>query len=191
VDSPTMLQVYELARRYRVPVLLHIDFQKRPDWKQQFDRVAAAFPEVTFILAHYCRAASGEQPALDLCTDTLEKFPNVAVDLSMGGGLQRYMRYVDQDPALWRAFILRYQDRILWGTDMILDDNPSKTADWIWRRMLTDFLLLQTPLYCSPFHPEDTTVHRGLALSAAVLRKLYYLNPQRLLFAGKRCLPSR
>ncbi len=191
VDSPTMLRVYEIARRYRAPVLLHIDFQKRPDWKQQFDRVAAAFPEVTFILAHYCRAASGEKPALDLCTDTLDKFPNVAVDMSMGGGLKRYMRYFDEDPALWRAFVLRYQDRILWGTDLILDDNPGKNADWIWRRMLTDFLMFQTRIYCSPFHQEDTTLHQGLALPPTVLRKIYYENPQRLLFAVKRPSSAR
>jgi len=185
VDSPNMLRVYEIARRYRVPVLLHIDFQKRPDWKQQFDRVAAAFPDVTFILAHYCRAASGEKPALDLCTDTLDKFPNVAVDMSMGGGLKRYIRYFDEAPALWHAFVLRYQDRILWGTDLILDDNPGKNADWIWRRILTDFSMFQTATYQSPFHQEDKTLHQGLALPAAVLRKIYYENPQRLLFAAK------
>ncbi len=191
VDSPTMLRVYEIARRYRVPVLLHIDFQKRPDWKQQFDRVATAFPEVTFILAHYCRAASGEKPALELCMDTLDKFPNVAGDMSMGGGLKRYMRYFDEDPELWRAFVLRYQDRILWGTDLILDDNPGKNADWIWRRMLTDFLMFQTTIYRSPFHQEDKTLHRGLALPASVLGKIYYENPQRLLFAVKKPSPSR
>jgi predicted TIM-barrel fold metal-dependent hydrolase len=177
-----MHHVYEVARRYRVPVLLHIDFQKRPEWKMQFDRVAADFPDVTFILAHYCRAASGATPALELCTDTLDKFPNVFVDISMGGGLKRYMRYFDQESVLWRGFVLRYQDRILWGTDMILDDNPGKNADWIWRRMLTDFLMFQTPVYQSPFHPEDKTLHHGLALPASVLKKIYYENPQRILF---------
>jgi predicted TIM-barrel fold metal-dependent hydrolase len=191
VDSPNMLRVYEIARRYRVPVLLHIDFQKRPDWKQQFDHVAAAFPDVTFILAHYCRAASGEKPALELCTDTLDRFPNVAVDLSMGGGLKRYMRYFDEDPEPWRAFVRRYQDRILWGTDLILDDNPGKNADWIWRRMLTDFSMLQTVTYQSPFHQDDKSLHQGLALPAAVLRKIYYDNPRRLLFTAKRPSPAR
>jgi predicted TIM-barrel fold metal-dependent hydrolase len=181
VDSANMRRVYAVARRYHVPVLLHIDFQKRPDWKQQFDRVAADFPDVTFILAHYCRAASGAQPALELCTDTLDKFANVVVDLSMGGGLKRYMRYFDEDPTRWRNFILHYQDRILWGTDMIVDDNPGKNADWIWRRIRTDFSILQLARYKSPFHQEDQIVHQGLALPAAVLKKIYYDNPKRIL----------
>ena len=182
VDSANMYQVYEIARRYHVPVLLHIDFQKRPDWKVQFERAATDFPDVTFILAHYCRAASGLTPALDLCADTLDKFPQVFVDMSMGGGLKRYMRYFDSDPRGWRDFVLRYQDRLLWGTDTILDGNPSKDADWVWRRMLTDFVMFQSSFYQSPFHQEDKTPRQGLALPASVLRKIYYDNPRRLLF---------
>ena len=153
VDSANMYQVYDLARRYRVPVLLHIDFQKRPDWKAQFERVATDFPGVTFILAHYCRAASGRTPALELCADTLDKFPHVFVDMSMGGGLKRYMRYFDEDPRRWHDFVLRYQDRLLWGTDMILDENPSKDAAWVWRRMLTDFLMFQSTVLSKPLSP--------------------------------------
>jgi len=189
VDSPNMYRVYALARRYRVPVLLHIDFQKRPDWKGQFERAAADFPDVTFILAHYCRAASGTQPALELCADTLDKYPNVVADISMGGGLKRYMRYFDDDPGRWHDFIVRYQDRLLWGTDIIMDWNPGKDAAWVRRRMLTDFLIFQAPLYRSPFHPDDTRLHHGLALPAAVLRKIYYDNPRRLLLMEKRKLP--
>lgn len=188
VDSANMHQVYEIARRYRVPVLLHIDFQKRPDWKEQFERAATDFPDVTFILAHYCRAASGAKPALELCADTLDKFPNVVVDMSMGGGLKRYMRYFDEDPKRWRDFVLRYQDRLLWGTDMILDETPGKDAAWVWRRMLTDFLMFQSTLYQSPFHQDDKTLHHGLALPASVLKKIYYDNPRRLL-AEKRKAP--
>ena len=44
VDSANMYQVYAIAQRYRVPVLLHIDFQKRPDWKVQFERAPRTFP---------------------------------------------------------------------------------------------------------------------------------------------------
>jgi predicted TIM-barrel fold metal-dependent hydrolase len=181
VDSENMYRVYEIARRYRVPVLLHIDFQKRPDWKGQFERVATDFPDVTFILAHYCRAASGQTPALELCADTLDKFPHVFGDISMGGGLKRYMRYFDEDPVRWHDFVLRYQDRLLWGTDIILDGNPSKDAAWVRHRMLTDFLMFQSTLYQSPFHQNDKTLHTGLALPTSVLKKIYYENPRRLL----------
>ena len=186
VDSPNMYRVYEIARRHRIPVLMHIDFQKRPEWKVQFERAATDFPDVTFILAHYCRAASGLTPALDLCADTLDKFPQVVVDMSMGGGLKRYMRYFDADPQGWREFVLRYQDRLFWGTDTILDGNPNKDAAWVWHRMLTDFVMFQSTFYQSPFHQEDKTLHRGLALPASVLRKIYYDNPQRLLFNKSR-----
>jgi hypothetical protein len=56
-----------------------------------------------------------KNPQLELCAETLDKFPNVYIDISMGGGLKRYMRYFDENPELWRNFILKYQDRIFWA----------------------------------------------------------------------------
>lgn len=181
VDSENMYKVYEVAKRHRVPVLMHIDFQKKPEWKLQFERAAADFPEVKFILAHYARSASGENPNLELCAETLDRFPNVFIDISMGGGVRRYMRYFDQNPARWRDLILRYRDRILWGTDIILDEMPFKNAVWLKSRMLLDFLMLQKKTYYNPLHIEDTAVHKGLELPPAVLKKIYYDNPARIL----------
>ncbi|KKT17648.1 MAG: hypothetical protein UV98_C0004G0016 [Parcubacteria group bacterium GW2011_GWB1_43_6] len=181
VDSENMYKVYEIAKRYKVPVLMHIDFQKKPEWKFQFERVATDFPEVKFILAHYARSASGENPALEVCADILEKFANVSVDISMGGGVRRYMRYFDQNPARWHDLILRYQDRILWGTDIILDEMPFKNSAWLKSRMLLDFLMLQKKTYHNPLHIEDVAVHKGLELAPAVLKKIYYDNPARIL----------
>ena len=99
------------------------------------------------------------------------------------------MRYFDEDPRQWHDFVLRYQDRLLWGTDIILDENPSKDAAWVRHRMLTDFLMFQSLFYQSPLHPEDKTLHQGLALPASVLKKIYYDNPRRLL-AEERQSPS-
>ena len=81
----------------------------------------------------------------------------------MGGGPKRYMRYFDADPKRWHDFVLRYQDRLLWGTDTILDGNPSKDAAWVWRRMRTDFLMFQSSFYQSPFHQDDKTLYQGVA----------------------------
>jgi predicted TIM-barrel fold metal-dependent hydrolase len=181
LNSENMYKVYEIARKYKVPVLLHIDFQKKPEWKYQFETVALDFPEVTFILAHYCRSASLKNPQLELCAETLDKFPNVYIDISMGGGLKRYMRYFDENTELWRNFILKYQDRIFWGTDMILDNEDFKNAQWIYKRILADLLILSQEKYQSPFYQEDKTFHKGLNLPKDVLKKILYLNPKKIL----------
>jgi predicted TIM-barrel fold metal-dependent hydrolase len=181
VDSANMYKVYEVARRYRVPVLLHVDFQNRPDWRDQFLHVASDFPDVTFVLAHYCRAASSDSPQLSLCSSVLDGHPNVLVDISMGGGIRRYMRYFDDDPIPWYNFILRYQDRLMWGTDLVLDPESKEDSEAILRRMSVDFLILQTLAFRDPLHPGDRRLHKGLNLPDRVLSKVYYENAHRLL----------
>jgi len=180
VDSANMYKIYEVARKYKVPLLMHIDFQKRPEWKEQFWNAARDFPDVTFILAHYCRAASGEVPLLELCSETLDKFPNVFTDLSMGGGIKRYVRYFDKNPEIFRNFILRYQDRILWGTDLEIRPDKPKTSLTVARRMWLDFLILQKKYYLNPFH-GGFKLHRGFNLPREVLEKIYWENPKKIL----------
>lgn len=185
VDSPNMYKVYEVARKYQVPVLLHIDYQKKPEWKTQFERVAQDFPDVKFILAHYCRAASGKSTKLSLCAQTLDKFPNVYTDISMGGGLRRYMKYFDKNPRAFRNFIIKYQDRILWGADVIIDGRPykdeEKNSAWIFKRMLTDFSMFKNLRYRTFTDAHDQKIHQGLALPDEVLQKIYWENPKKIL----------
>jgi predicted TIM-barrel fold metal-dependent hydrolase len=186
VNSSNMYQVYKVAEKYKVPVLLHIDFQNKPEWRDQFWQVAKDFPNVTFILAHYCRSASGKVPNLKLCADTLDKFPNVYTDIAMGGGVSRYAKYFDQDVRPFQQFITKYQDRILWGADLIIDGRKSssgqnKDGAWIAKRMLTNFFILELLQWKSVSNPTDEHFHRGLGLSKEVLNKIYWQNPKRIL----------
>lgn len=185
VDSPNMYKIYKVADKYKVPVLIHIDFQKKPEWKDQFWKVATDFPNVTFILPHYCRAASEKIPNLKLCADTLDKFPNVYTDVSMGGGLLRYIKYFDSDIKPFRDFIIKYQDRILWGSDTIDDGTlykeAPKNAAWVYKRMLMEFFLFEHGTYRSTLDPESQINHKGFNLPRDVLNKIFWENPKRIL----------
>ena len=103
----------------------------------------------------------------------------------MGGGLNRYVGYFDKDVKPFRDFIIKYQDRILWGADIVLDGEPyrgqKKNTAWVFKRMLTDFMIFQGRSWREPLHPENTMRHRGLDLPEDVLRKIYWENPKRIL----------
>ena len=78
------------------------------------------------------------------------------------------------------APVLAYQDRLLWGTDMILDDQ--ETEAFIRARIETDFLLLGKRLYVDPQPGKDkSVVEFGLDLPRPVLEKIFYQNPGRIL----------
>lgn len=185
VDSANMYKVYRVAQKYKVPVLMHIDFQKKPEWRDQFWKVAGDFPEVTFILTQYCRSASEKKYDLELCSKTLDKFPNVYTDIAMGAGLRRFINYFDKDAKPFRDFILKYQDRILWGTDIVLDGKIRKGVEknppWIFKRMAMDFSILKYGKHLNLINPGDKIIHRGLDLPDEVLQKIYWENPKKVL----------
>lgn len=101
----------------------------------------------------------------------LDKYPNFAVDTA---ARMEYLEFGDRTKV--RAFLLRYQDRVIYGTD--LDVNPDvnvqqSVKEWQqtyasdWRFFATD----QT------FEVSGHTV-RGLNLPPAVLQKIYRTNAQ-------------
>jgi hypothetical protein len=73
-----------------------------------------------------------------------------------------------------RAFLIKYADRVLYGTDLGLDpkdDSPKRLAEWraTYARDWTFLATGQTVEYSGRRYP-------GLALPAPVLRKIFHDN---------------
>jgi predicted TIM-barrel fold metal-dependent hydrolase len=179
LNSENMYKVYQKAAEYGVPVLIHGSIITIPELKDQLDQVYSDFPEVTFIHAHYCSTImSGIN--LDQCAELLDKHPNLYIDLSMGGGIARYHQYLKQDLEQIKNFVIAYQDRILFGSDIILNTADYKDFDWLYRRIKCDIDLHQQQEYTCDFGESDW-LHNGFNLDKSILRKLYYENPKKVL----------
>lgn len=97
----------------------------------------------------------------------LDKYPNFAVDLAA-----RFPYFELQPRDKMIAFITKYQDRLIYGTDNEFDSSsPDTLSDWQdtyadnWRYLATN----DTILY------RDKKV-QGLALPPSILRKIYHDN---------------
>jgi predicted TIM-barrel fold metal-dependent hydrolase len=178
LNSENMYKVYEKAREYGVPVLIHGSIINIPGLKDQLDQVYGDFPEVTFIQAHYGSTIMAGID-LDQMAELLDKHPNLYTDLSMGGGIARYQYYLKQDLETIRDFVIEYQDRILFGSDIIL--RPVRNDfNWLYERIGCDIdLHEQTEYTCEFGHPD--WVNQGFNLDKEILRKLYYENPKKVL----------
>lgn len=179
LNSENMYQVYQIAAKYQVPVLVHASIINLPQTKEELDQVYSDFPEVTFIHAHYCSAIF-EGINLDQCAELLDNHPNLYIDLTMGGGIQRYHKYLREDLAKILDFIIKYQDRILFGSDIILDRAKYKDLNWFYERVKCDIDLHEQEEYTCQFGEKDW-LHGGFNLDKGVLRKLYFENPQKVL----------
>ena len=105
---------------------------------------------------------------LDYLAYMLTTYPNLHVDLAA-----RFQQFHRMDRDKLREFMIRYQDRILFGTDVgrVGDD-----AEGFARRYHRCFLLLESDQKVTGSFFDNKIERRGLALPREVLEKIYYRN---------------
>jgi predicted TIM-barrel fold metal-dependent hydrolase len=158
-------------------------YPTREDLLAQLDRVIGRHPETTFVSVHF--GANAEDIAW--VDAALDRHPNMWIDL--GARIPEVGRH---DPDEVRRFFLKHQDRILFATDLSVDEGlvlgsggrgPEPTdADavdffakhWRWLETRDAHFPHMTPI-------QGRWTISGIGLPAAVLRKVYFDNARRLL----------
>jgi predicted TIM-barrel fold metal-dependent hydrolase len=165
------------------------DTNKFMPWKEileSLNRVIARHPETTFVCVHFANNAE----ELDWVGASLGRYPNMMADLAA-----RIPELGRHSPRQVRQLFLKYQDRILFGTDfqvvfdnprLILgssgDEPPPADADaevffakeWRWLETFDANWAHMTPIQ------GDWTIS-SIGLPAPVLRKIYFDNARKLL----------
>ena len=81
-DDECCYPLYDICRRYALPVLFHSGETLQERWREEFNhpweiaRLAENCPDLNIIIAHF------SQPHLEACRDILFKIPNVCADIS-------------------------------------------------------------------------------------------------------------
>ena len=199
IDDPRLTPIWEKAGELGIPVLPHQSdpvyffepvtpenehyesLKKYPSWsfadKNRFprkkeiiasrDRLIANHPETVFILPHVANYAED----LDYVSRLLDLHPNVHIDFS--ARIDEIGR--NRDKA--RKFMLDYQDRIIFGTDM---PASPEVYDAYFRFLESDEENLASPDYDGTFERIRWTVS-GLDLPDETLKKIYHENILRLI----------
>ena len=126
----------------------------------------ARHPETTFILAHL----GNRTDDLAAAGAMLDRHPNLSMDISAR------VSELGRQPRAAREFFLRYQDRLLFGTD----GNPEEAV----YRSYFRFLETADEYMDYPYWPSENYGRwkiSGVDLPDAVLRKLYHDNAATLL----------
>jgi len=147
-----------------------------PSWEAQMaarDRMVAAHPKLKFIGMHM---ASLERDVDELAA-FLDRFPLAKVDLAARIGQLQAQSQKDREKV--RRFMIQYQDRLLYGTDVSQAPQQSgaalmKEVEPVWRMHWRYFNTEET------FQVSDLEQPvRGLGLPKAVVDKLYHVNAER------------
>lgn len=197
VDDPKLDPLWALCGKYNRPVEIHVsdpaafftpldEFNERwhelnnhPDWLfygkdfpardellDQRNRVIAKHKDTTFICAHL-----GNNPEnLAKVAEWLEAYPNMYVDIDAR------ISELGRQPYTARKFFMKYQDRVLFGTDT----RPRREAYRMYYRFLEsdDEYFDQTEAH----HQQGFWPIYGVFLPDEVLEKIYNGNAKKLLF---------
>lgn len=138
---------------------------RKADILQARDHVLAANPDLLVIGAHLGSLADH----LDQLASLFDRYPNFAVDTS-----GRILHLMTQPRDEVRQFLIKNQDRILYGTDLYI---PPGQEDRTTARAFRSKYLLDWRCYATSdrftFHGHTV---QGLNLPAVVLEKLYRKN---------------
>lgn len=128
-DSKEMQRIYKLAKKYKVPVLMHWQYTMYNHDFENFYRMLEKYPKVNFIGHAQTWWANIDKEHKDqnvlypkgkvtdggLTDQLLKTYPNLYADMSAGSGLNALLR--DEEHA--SRFLERHQDKILFGSDCL------------------------------------------------------------------------
>jgi predicted TIM-barrel fold metal-dependent hydrolase len=215
-DSEVFAPFWERMAATQFPLLMHVndpeefwDKDRAPKWafergwfygdgsfinnEKQYTELLGVLktnPTLKVIFAHFF-FLSAQLPRL---AEILDQYPNVCVDLTPG--IEMYRNFSNNLQAT-RDFFIKYQDRILFGTDIgarallaNLDDGI-QTGESLERVYLVrNFLENEGKFSLDPqkgflFDQNDAS-YQGLALPLEVLDKIYFKNFERLVSKNPR-----
>ncbi|HEX3147244.1 MAG TPA: carbohydrate-binding family 9-like protein [Gemmataceae bacterium] len=200
VDDPKLNAVWDMCAKHKRPVVIHIadpaafftpldrfnerwhelnqhpnwlfygdQFPKREELLAQLHRVIETHPKTTFVNTHFGNNAED----IASVAEKLDKYPNMYVDIDAR------ISELGRQPYTARKFFLKYQDRVMFGTDT----SPNREAYRIYYRFLeTDDEYFD----CSASHHlQGFWRIYGIFLPPDVLEKVYRTNAERVLFGLK------
>ncbi|MFH1964573.1 MAG: amidohydrolase family protein [Acidobacteriota bacterium] len=199
VDTPKLDPAWEACARLGIPVTIHVGdplafftpldiYNERleevidhPDWMwnkpelygiyeifEQRNRMLAKHPNTNFIGAHI----GGISENLELAGEWLDTYPNLYYDTSAR------IHEMGRQPFTAREFLIKYADRILFGTDGCEDGHINANMfhlNWRWYETNDEYFDVS-----KAHHYQGRWMVYGISLPDDVLKKIYYQNALKL-----------
>ena len=193
LDSPALKPIFREVLARKMGIMTHVGdpdtwyagrytdtskYGTREEHYRMWENVLMEYPGVPWVGAHL----GGNPENLPRLQYFLDKFPNLMLDNSATRWVARELS-ARRDAA--REFIIRNQDRIIFGTDQVSGDDRGfdflASRYWTHRKLWETGYIGPSPIF-DPDLPEDQQpIIRGLALPNQTLQRIYHDNAIRFL----------
>lgn len=155
------------ARNPQYHMFLHPEYPSYEDQINARDNMLKKHPDLTFIGCHL----GSLEWNVDSLALRLDRYPNMAVDISARTCHLQYQSARDRERV--RKFMIEYQDRLLYGTDVVYSgsNNPGRFKQNMHETWIDDWKYFATDAEMSSDKFKGTFT--GLKLPEKVIDKLY------------------
>ncbi len=146
---------------------LHPDYPSYERQVESRDNILANHPNLTVVGAHL----GSLEWSVEELAKRLDQYPNFAVDMAA-----RVCHFQVQDRQKVKDFIIKYQDRLLYSTDLVINDKMDieKRMSQLEDEWRSDWKYFTTTEEMNSPNVEGT--FQGLGLNGDVLKNIYYNN---------------
>jgi predicted TIM-barrel fold metal-dependent hydrolase len=162
------------AQQPEYHMYLHKDMPSYEDQIRARDNMLAKHPDLKFVGAHL----GSLEWNVDSLASRLDRFPNMAVDMAA-----RIVHFQVQAKDNWQKvhdFLVKYNDRLLYATDIVIDDKNARdarnTANKVWTR---DWIFFTSNDKLTSVDFDGS--FNGMKLPKNVIDNIYHKNAQRWL----------
>jgi predicted TIM-barrel fold metal-dependent hydrolase len=196
IDDPRFDPMWETAGVLKMPVLIHtadpegffapvdrfnenyLSLEAHPEWSfhgrdfpgwrelhEARNRVVARHPRTQFLVLHF-----GDPQNLPYVSQWMDRYPNMFLEFSFR------IDELGRQPRVARKFFDKYQDRIMFGSDLIMDTpERARNKDGFYE---VAYRFLETDDDYFDSRNSRWRIY-GIKLPENILRKIYYGNAER------------
>ncbi len=184
LNISSMYPIYQYCQDEQIPIIWHVHLGYQYI-RAEFEAVLKDFPDLIINIPHW-GLRSSDLPTL---IDFFERYQNLYTDISFGAwAMEGFVRVSDTVDAI-RAFVEKYPDRIMFGTDMVYTEHKRKTVEWAANLTQAYIDMLEKDYYSVTVTPDVMGDHNGMSpgdynglnLDPSILEKIYYDNAVKFL----------
>ena len=187
--TPDMLEVYSYCEQEHIPILYHINIGR---FTTEFEHILKEYPQLTIVAPHFMLSTSN----VTRLKYFMKEYPKLYLDISFGHPdfLVEGFDRISNNYRIFQEFIDIYQDRITYGTDLVITSYKAKNRACIDDIHLAYMNLLEKDEYNLPLNiynlmsknarknVDTSRIFRGLNLDDKILKKVYHDNAEKLFF---------
>lgn len=189
LDDAEMMEVYAFCEQEGIPILYHINTGR---FLSEMEHILREYSDLVIIVPHFMLSSGN----LNRLSRLMNEYPNVYTDISFGHPdfLVAGFKRISDNSMAFRDFTVKYQDRITYGTDLVVTSYKAKNRAYIDEIHLAYMDLLEKDEFTLPSSiykmmssdarkiSNPNQIYKGLNLEKETLQKIYHENAMKLFF---------